>query len=554
MWFLAVIILTVPAFMFLLRPGIHNMQDNMQYFRIYEMDKCFADKQIPCRWVPDLGYGFGYPLYLYYAPGPYYLGSLIHAIGFQYIDSVKILFILGFVFSAIGMYLLLLTLFSNKTAAFMGSLLYIYAPVRAVEVYVRGSLSEFLAMAIFPILFLFSYRIIKKIGRFNILGFGLALFCQLITHNLMSVAILPILSIWIITLLIQEKRREALKDIVKGLLIGFGLASFYILPLIFERRYVHLESLIGGYFDYRQHFVNLFQLFISNKWGYGSSQLGSGDDLSLSVGQIQLVLAMIAIFLAVKKYKNEQKRSILVLVLGGLSLLTIFLIHQRSAFIWDTFKFMAMFQFPWRFLVISAFLLSILSAYAINGLALKKQIFVVVGIMILVFVLFGGFFRPQKWFNISDQHLLSGAEFEKQQTVSIFDYLPKNAVLPPNYKAPDMPEIILGDAVITNYVKGTNWQRGIIKVVSLSATIRVPIFDFPGMEVVDNGKVVGHNHLDCSNQDYCFGQISFNLEKGVHNVEIKLKNTTPRGVGDVFSLISLTTILIILVGKKEWLE
>ena len=52
-WLLVTLLLTIPAFLALLRPGIHNIQDNMQYFRIYEMDKCLADGQIPCRWVPD---------------------------------------------------------------------------------------------------------------------------------------------------------------------------------------------------------------------------------------------------------------------------------------------------------------------------------------------------------------------------------------------------------------------------------------------------------------------------------------------------------------------
>jgi len=554
LWFLAVIFLTIPAFASLLRPGIHNIQDDMQYFRIYEMDKCFGDNQIPCRWVPDMGYGYGYPLFLYYSPGPYYLGTLIHAIGFQYIDSVKILFILGFIVSAVGMYALLLRLFSNKVTALAGTMLYVYAPVRAVEVYVRGSLGEFLAMAIFPLLFLFSYKTIKKIGRFNVLWLGVSLFSLLVTHNLMTVAILPILIVWIILLLIQEKRAGAVVDIIKGFLIGGGLASFYIVPLIFERSYVHLESLTGGYFDYRQHFVNLYQLFISNVWGYGSSRLGSGDDLSLSVGQIQWVMAVIAVFLAIKNYKKDKQKSIIIFVLASLCLSVIFLIHQRSAFIWDTFKFMSMFQFPWRFLVISAFLLPILSAYAISYLKVKWQTFVVIGVLVLIFGLFGNFFRPQKWLNVNDSELLSGKEFEKQLTASIFDYLPKDSVLPPNYKAPDLPEIIIGEAKVNNYVKGSDFQYGNIVVSSASAILRAPIFDFPGMEVVDNNKIINHNHNECSGQDYCFGQVSFKLEKGTHDVSVKLKSTMPRKAGDFISLISLIVILIIILRKKEWLS
>lgn len=553
LWLLAVVLFTIPAFATILKPGIHNIQDNMQYFRIYEMEKCFEDGQVPCRWVPDMGYGFGYPLFLYYSPGPYYLGTVFHNLGFQYIDSVKILFVLGFIISGIGMFWLLSTLFVDSIVAFTGSLLYVYAPVRAVQVYVRGSLGEFLSLAIFPFLFLFSYRIIKGLGKNNVLYFGLAIFSLFVTHNLMSVAFFPILGIWILVLLIQEKNIKKLWKILWAFLIGVGLASFFIVPLIFERGYIHLDSMTGGYFDYRQHFVNLYQLFISNHWGYGSSQLGPGDDLSLSVGQIHWILSLIGVILAIKNYKKSKKNSIIILVLAGISLFTIFLIHQRSSFIWESFGFMAMFQFPWRFLVVNAFLLSLLSGYAINYFGSKSKKIIMVVTVLVLFCLYGNFFKPQKWIEINDQQLLTGQEFLKQQTASIFDYLPSNAVLPPNYKAPEVPEIIAGKAEVKKYKKGSNYQTGEINVDSDIAKIRLPIFDFPGMKVTVDNLPVSFNHYDCSNQDFCFGQISFNLNKGSHQIIVKLEKTIPRQIGDILSLLTLISIIIILLNKKKYL-
>ena len=52
--------------------------DDVSIIRLYEMDRCFKDGQIPCRWVPDLGNLYGYPLFNYYAPLPYYFGWLIY--------------------------------------------------------------------------------------------------------------------------------------------------------------------------------------------------------------------------------------------------------------------------------------------------------------------------------------------------------------------------------------------------------------------------------------------------------------------------------------------
>ncbi|MCX6705300.1 MAG: hypothetical protein NT162_03115 [Candidatus Woesebacteria bacterium] len=79
------IMLIFPTFSKLLQPGFFSMQDDLQAFRVYEMDKCFDDFQIPCRWVPDAGYQYGYPQFNFYPPLPYYLGAGLHRIGFQYI-------------------------------------------------------------------------------------------------------------------------------------------------------------------------------------------------------------------------------------------------------------------------------------------------------------------------------------------------------------------------------------------------------------------------------------------------------------------------------------
>jgi len=86
-------LLIIPSFFSLLRPGFYSMQDDLQAFRLHQMHQCLSDFQIPCRWVPDAGFGYGYPQFNFYAPGVYYLGEIIHLLGIQFIDTVKFLFI-----------------------------------------------------------------------------------------------------------------------------------------------------------------------------------------------------------------------------------------------------------------------------------------------------------------------------------------------------------------------------------------------------------------------------------------------------------------------------
>ena len=115
------------------------MHDDLQIGRLYQLDQCLQDGQIPCRWVPDMGYGYGYPLFNYYPAFPYYLAEIFYLLGFSFINSIKIFFILGLVFSGVFAYLLGKELWGEYgglvTAAF-----YIFAPYHAVDVYVRGAL------------------------------------------------------------------------------------------------------------------------------------------------------------------------------------------------------------------------------------------------------------------------------------------------------------------------------------------------------------------------------------------------------------------------------
>lgn len=537
---------TVPSFVLLLRPGFFPMQDDLQAFRIQQMDKCIADFQIPCRWVPDAGYQYGYPQFNYYPPSVYYLGELFHLIGFQIIDAVKILFILGFVLSAITMFVLLRILFGNFPAI-VGSVLYTYAPYRAVDVYVRGAMSEFWSFVFFPLIFWSLYRLIKSNKNQYVIWLAVSVGLLLLTHNLMSMVFLPIAAIWGIFWIVIEKNWKILPKVILGGLLGLGLAAFFTLPVVFEKQYAHTESMLGGYFDYRQHFVDVRQLFLSNYFGYGSSWLGPNDDLSLSTGTIHVLAGLIAILLGIYFFKKEKKISIMTFVLAVVDLLVLFMTHQKSTPIWDVLPFLWYLQFPWRLLADSVFVLSIMSGTAIYFLR-GKGVRVILGLFLIfmVFALHLSFFRPSKWFEMTDQEKFSGALWEKQLTISIFDYLPIYAKFPPIRKAPDFPEIMDGKATFISYKKGSDFQIGKV-IVEDQANLRLPLFDFPGMEVKVDGKVIPHWHDDCRNQEFCLGLISFNLPLGKHLIEAKLTNTSIRVLGNMLTLGS-----IVVVGLIYW--
>src|SRR4030042_3211047 len=444
--FLAVIILTLPSYSKLLKSGFFPMQDDLQAFRVFEMDKCYTDLQIPCRWVPDAGYQYGYPQFNYYPPLPYYLGAGLQRIGFQYIDSVKILFILGYIFSAITLYILVKSISKDKWAGVIAALVYTYIPYKAVEVYVRGALSEFWAQIFFPLILWAIYKLIKSGKTKYLIWMCISIFLLMTTHVLMTMIFVPVAILWAIFWLFQNKWKNLMKNVLGGV-FGFGLLAFFILPVLLERKFTHTEGLLSGYFDYRQHFVSLFKLFISREWGYGSSGFPN-EKLNLSLGIVQwiagLVIAPIVALLGFKKHKQGlagltgKKASLFILCLAGVTLASIFMIHMKSSFIWAKLPILWYMQFPWRFLAISIFLLCLIIGLLVY-LAGKYKYVLGIVLVLVSFALTINYFVPKAWLNITDTDKFSGISWEKQLTISIFDYLPIYAKLPPYSKAPDLP-------------------------------------------------------------------------------------------------------------------
>lgn len=540
---LVLIVLVFPTYSKLIRPGFFPMHDDLQAFRVYEMDKCYTDLQIPCRWVPDAGYEYGYPQFNFYPPAPYYLGAAMHRVGIQYIDSVKILFVMGYILSAITMFILVRSILGTWPGL-VASLLYSYIPYKAVEVYVRGALSEFWAQIFFPLIFWSIYQLIKTGKTKYLIWMSLSIMFLATTHTLMTMIFAPIAILWAIYWLYREKLNNLFK-ILWGGLIGFGLSAFFILPILFEKQFAHTESLLSGYFDYRQHFVSLYKLFISMEWGYGSSGFPN-EKLNLSLGIVQWIVGFVILpILAVFNFKKNRKFSILAIGLVFLSLASVFMIHMKSSFIWAKLPFLWYMQFPWRFLAVSIFLLCLLSGFAIYLFGKYRYI---LGIILIVvsFILYAGFFVPKAWLNITDKDKFSGVSWEKQLTISIFDYLPIYATLPPIQKAPDFPEVLEGNLKFTEYKKGSDYQIGKVDAIK-DSLIRLPLFDFPGMEVKIDGKIVSHINNDCRNETFCLGLIAFSVPSGEHEIETRLTDTPIRRIGNILTLISLGALGFILV-------
>lgn len=529
-FFLLVAMLSFLASWRLFRPGFFSMQDDMQVFRLSQMDHCFRDGQFPCRFIPDGGLGYGYPLFNYYSPLPYLIGEGIHLLSFSFIDSIKLVFIIGFFLSAIGMFL-----FSRQFFGPLGGLIsagfYLFAPYRAVDSFVRGSLGEFFALALLPFLF-------WSVGSKNKKWFIFFLTSLLLTHHLTALVTLPLLFLFLLLF-----RRRHLLEFFLPTLLSFGITAFFLLPVIAEKSFVTVETMTEGYFNFINHFVSLSQLFISRFWGYGASLWGPVDDMSFQIGLVHWLVPLIVIGISILRRRLPPPSVIFFFLL---SFIFIFLTHSRSTFLWQLLPFMKYFQFPWRFLGFIVFCLSFVAGATIN-LFPKKPVWVTCFLLAAVVIANFGYFREDIWYpGLTDAQKLSPAAFAAQSGAGLRDYWPIYGATYPKETAPDSPVFSSGSGRILSFFKNSRSAQVSANVFSSTATVTFPIVYFPDWQLAVDGLP------DPITYEPELGRITAQLTPGNHQLTLSLNDTPLRQLANAVSIFSLLIFLIYLLNLRNF--
>lgn len=519
-----IVVISIPTFFRMLRPGIYSMQD-FHFFRLVEFDSCIRDFQIPCRWSANAGYGYGEPLFNFYGQLPYAIGEIFHLIGIPFTDSLKFVFILSVVGSGIAMFFLSRQIWGNNYAGVISAVLYMYAPYRAVDVWVRGALPESLSFAIFPLIILYIEKYFDKEKLRDLIlvsMFGAAL---VLNHNLSLFMFLPFVASWCIYRLVVSKKYYLLHKFMFAILLTALISSFYLLPVIAESKFIDLGSTIQGYFDYRAHFIGLKQIFLSNYWGYGGSTFGPEDGLNLSVGYLQWIIPAIAgILILLKKTAVKSK----FLLLGLLGIFFLFLTHNKSNTLWNLFPLMAYIQFPWRFLGLAIFSLSLASGTL--SILTKRQVMITLIVSIFAVGATAPFFREDIWYLYKDNDLLSGKLWEDQTAASRGDYWPGLDV--PNYPAPrDISGMKLIEESSNKIVYETSFEK--------ETKASLPHAYFPGWQ----------GNVELSGQKS--GLMEVIVPNGHQTLTLVFKNTPVRTVGNLLSVAGITLAILLLIRQSR---
>jgi len=435
-WWLPILLLSFFVGRFLVYPGFFPVHDTTHIARLYLMDQAVRAGQFPPIWADTANFGYGYPLFHFYAPLSYYYGLLLKLFLPSYLLAIKSSFLTALVLAGWGMYLLCKQAFKQTyLSSLLAAFAFLLSPYLAVDLYVRGALAELWATALLPWLFLAWHKLSLKPRSILITALITTLF--LLSHNLIPLITFPFLLVWIFL-----HHYRLLKPVFLASLFAFGFASFYLLPLLFEQRFTALAT-IARTTNYSLHFVQPWQL-LNSSWGFGGSAPGVEDGLSFKLGKLHLLLAALSLPLFFRR-RRFIYRTVLLFFIFAVCFAT-----PLTRPLWDLLPPLQMVQFPWRFLALMIFLLAILIGFSpslISNSVIKTGY--VLGAIFLLLFFNLKYFHPQSQDRITDSTYLEGDYIPANLARIVPEYLP--AALPglANASASALPREVVGPQALT---------------------------------------------------------------------------------------------------------
>ena len=546
------LLISVPSFFVLLKPGFYEPHDLHHIADIYQMVRAIQSGQIPPRLGPDFSFGYGYPLFNYYYLLPFYLGSLFWYVVGSLTVSFKLVMISGIVLSVYGMYLFLKEL-TDDFSALVGSVLYLYTPYRAVQIYVRGAVGEVLIMAILPFAAWSFLKIVKKPSAKLIAISSIILSLFFLSHNYLSFASLPVILLLVSPYIIKSKKpKKILLSLLAVVLISLGITAYWWAPALVEQKF--MPSITP--FPLIDHFPFIKQLLLPS-WGYGASLWGPGDGLSFQIGIVNLV-SILALFIVLLFYRKRLSKN-----LFYLSLITMFLfflsfifMNIRTLPVWKLIPFYNFIQFPWRLLMYTTFVTAIAAALVIHVIRRKYKYLIGFILIIGCICLTVAYFKPSSIVQKADDQYLYrffanrsvSGETSKVST-DYFGYSEDYLLLPhwveerPSSLPQSKIDLSDGEVISISELSPVSWKTEI--ETNQETLVSFNSYYFPGWTALVDGQKteikIGKPH----------GQITVSVPEGRHEVLFILKETGFRSILNIISLLFLV-VTMYFVFKNDF--
>jgi hypothetical protein len=519
-----------------------------------------VDNPLWMRYSTGIVYGYGAPLFNYFPPLSYYLGSWLHTLGLTFVQSWLAMMALYTVISAFGMFLLGLIWTQSNVGGWVTAVAYIYAPYFLFDTVARGTSSEMGALAMLPFAF-YGFTRLAVYGRrrdfwFAVIGF--ALFIPM--HTIMTLHGTALLGVYCVFLWLtsDDKQRTFMRLLLAGGL-ALTITAFFWMPAILETDAVKINLIAENLnqIDVTRHLRPLDEI-LALPHTADPTQMAQPIPISLSV--VQLILSLFGLVIAWNDrspiYRN------LLLMLWGVLLVLIFMNTPASAWLWENLPLIGYTQFPWRIMGLASLVLALMTgmsvwlSWAIVPAGwIKTGVFSVLTLLIITYSIpwtYSLYLDDIELNDIRDVH-----DFERetgQLTVSSYsEYLPVStdeSQLDPNrlidrFEQDDIIPRLLDSDTVT--ILSADWgaTSGDLKVTSLES--QTLIFDWlyvEGWVATTDGQAVDVY------PNIPQGLVAIDIPRGDFDLQISLQPTETQSTSVVISLLGVVGVIVVSLAWR----
>lgn len=515
--------------------------DGIQHIcRIIGTEQTLADKQFLPMIMSNLCNNFGYSWNIFYSPLTAYMSVMFRIFNFSYVNCLKLCMFVIVLLSGLTMYKLTLRITKNKKLATLASIIYILAPYRITDMYIRTALAELASFIFIPIVFEGLYIIVNEEKKSYKLALGAA--GLILTHQVIAMYTAIICFVYLIVFFKKLKSKTVLKNIGVNLLFCILMTSFYWVGLLQHYFSTSYEVFVPGRMEREEVLIfykaKFSQLFITN----------SEQTMIYAIGLLS-VIGLVLTPIAYKKVPEEYKKTYMFFLITGVILIGMTL----SIFPFEKLpQALTMLQFTFRLFTFTSFFFAFVVAtnFAIlikNFKTLDIVVLLTISILLLVP------YKSKLDFNLKDneERLINGVRITENTGrvhagMASMEYLPTKAFKNLKYIANRKDEVIVLDndeAVISDYTKQASNMNCKISNINKETTIELPYIYYLGYRVYANGQEITYTESDN-------GFIQINIAKD-SQIKVKYLGTNEMLISYAVSIISFATIIVLNHKNKD---
>lgn len=496
------------------------------------------------RWSEWANNGFGEPRFIFYPPLSWMLGA---ALGFvaPWGAVPAVFIVLVQTLAGISMFVLARRFLSSAVALFSAAY-YAANPYALLVVYLRSDFAELLAWALLPMVLWAALELcgLTENGRRSTSRMG-AIFAFLFACLWLSNAPAGVISSYSMALLfvwaaIREKSFAPVGRGIGGLALGFGLAGFYLVPAVYEQRWVNIGQALSSGLEPAQNFLYTT---------IDDPDHNAFNWIASSVAMVLMVLTAIAALLARSTSKNRDDGKAAgklwpVMVLLGVA--AVILMIRPSSILWELLPKLRFIQFPWRWMGILATPYAFFGAAAI---ARARGRWIWMSVLIVAVAGTATFLVRKAWWDSDDIPVLedaiaSGRGFDgtdeydpiSDDHTDLPGKAPRLQILPAKGAEPSVPQAEI------RILRWTAEAKELSVMSPHPVRLAIRLLDYPAWRVEVNGGRVRPQSRETT------AQIILPLKAGTNRIKLTLVRTPDRTFGGWVSAVSLLALVAAFWG------